>query len=152
MSEATKPKKLDKMEVKRILEEKYPHQEARLKRIACIYVPVTNAAVTKEFFMKHQLITLSKAGNPKLASGQGIFFLETKEPYTTNFITHDWDADNENHEMEGFCFEVEQIQELYERMNQSGAVIRELKDFGGCGYGFIFQDPDGNKYCAWQPK
>jgi glyoxylase I family protein len=150
MSETTMPKKLDKMEVKRILEEKYPHQEALLKRIECIYIPVTNAAVTKEFFMKHKLITINKKGNVKLASGQGIFFLETKVPYSTNFQTPDWDENNENYEIEGFCFEVEHIHELYMHMSLSDAVVRELKDFAGCGYGFIFKDPDGNKYAAWQ--
>ncbi|QHW31635.1 VOC family protein [Paenibacillus rhizovicinus] len=141
---------MDKLALKRELESKYPHAKARLARIECVYIPVTNAATAKAFFMKHGLITLSPQGNVKLASGQGIFFLETKEKQTSNFVTHDWDDNNEEHEMESVCFEVTQIDELYAQMKADGAAVSELKDSGDCGLGFHFRDPDGNKYMAWQ--
>ncbi|MEF3309346.1 VOC family protein [Paenibacillus sp. GYB004] len=141
---------MNKLELKSELESKYPHSQARLKRIECVYIPVTNAAVTKEFFMKHGLITLSSQGNVKLASGQGIFFLETKDMQSSNFVTHDWDENNEEHEMESICFEVTQIDELYIKMKDDGERVSELKDNGGCGRTFHFYDPDGNKYTAWQ--
>lgn len=141
---------MDKLELKNELERQFPHNQARLKRIECVYIPVTNAAVTKEFFMRHGLITLSPVGNVKLASGQGIFFLETREQQSSNFVTHDWDDNNEDHVMEAICFEVEQIDEFYEQMRDGGAKVSELKDNGGCGKAFHFFDPDGNKYAAWQ--
>jgi predicted enzyme related to lactoylglutathione lyase len=100
--------------------------------------------------MKHGLITLSSKGNVKLASGQGIFFLETKEKQSSNFVTHDWDENNKEYEMESICFEVTEITELYRQMKDSGARVSELKDNDGCGWAFHFFDPDGNKYTAWQ--
>ncbi|MBD3922338.1 VOC family protein [Paenibacillus sp. PR3] len=141
---------MNKLDLKNELESKFPHNQARLKKIECVYIPVTNAAVTKQFFMRHGLITLSPGGNVKLASGQGIFFLETKEKQSSNFVTHDWDDNNEEHVMESVCFEVEQIEELYEQMRAGGAKVSELKDSGDCGKAFHFFDPDGNKYTAWQ--
>ncbi|NIK76489.1 putative enzyme related to lactoylglutathione lyase [Paenibacillus castaneae] len=141
---------MEKMELKNALETKYPHKQALLKRIECVYIPVTNAETAKEFFMKHGLITLSPKGNVKLASGQGIYFLETREKQSSNFVTHDWDENNEEHEMEAICFEVNQINELYRQMKDSGARVSELKDSGSCGGSFYFFDPDGNKYTAWQ--
>ncbi|QHT59823.1 VOC family protein [Paenibacillus lycopersici] len=141
---------LNKMELKHELESKYSHTQAMLKRIECVYIPVTNAAAAKRFFMKHGLVTLSPGGNVKLASGQGLFFLETREKQSPNFVTHDWDEDNEAHEMEAICFEVTAIHELHRRMKDNGAMVSELKDSGGCGLGFYFFDPDGNKYAAWQ--
>ncbi|WP_274361912.1 VOC family protein [Paenibacillus thermotolerans] len=141
---------MNKLELKHELERQYPHNQAALKRIECVYIPVTNAATTKQFFMKHGLVTLSPNGNVKLASGQGIFFLETKEKQTANFVTHDWDENNEEHEMESICFEVTEIAELHAQMKNNGAHVSELKDSGGCGLAFHFFDPDGNKYTAWQ--
>ncbi len=144
--------KLTKRELKRLLEEKYPHREAMIKRIEAVYIPVKDAQRAKEFFMKHRLVTLSDGGNVKLASGQGIFFLETAKPYTANFVTHDWIDGEQNHIMEAFCFEVSDIKALYEEMNNNGARVSDLRDSGDCGYGFDFYAPDGNKYSAWQPK
>lgn len=144
-------KKMNKLELKHHLEQRYPNGQARLKRIESIYIPVTNSAVSKDFFMKFKLITLDKVGNVRLASGQTVFFLPTKEPFTTNFITHGWDPDNEEHLMEGFCFEVEHIRELYTEMKQAGVMVTDINDNGPCGLAFIFQDPDGNRYAAWQP-
>ncbi|AZN42294.1 VOC family protein [Paenibacillus albus] len=141
---------MNKLELKQELESKYPHTEARLKRIECIYIPVTNAEAAKQFFMKYGLVTLSAQGNVKLGSGQGIFFLETTMKQTSNFVTHDWDEHNEQHEMEAACFEVSEIEELYHHMKEDGANVSELKDNGGCGWSFTFHDPDGNKFAAWQ--
>ncbi|GMK42083.1 hypothetical protein PCCS19_51420 [Paenibacillus sp. CCS19] len=141
---------MNKMELKSELERQFPHNQARLKRIECVYIPVTNAAVTKEFFMRHGLITLSPGGNVKLASGQGIYFLETQEKQSSNFVTHDWDQNDDEHVMESICFEVEQIDELYKQMRDGGASVSELKGSDGCGTAFHFFDPDGNKYAAWQ--
>jgi predicted lactoylglutathione lyase len=141
---------MNKLELKNELERKYPHNQAFLKKIECVYIPVINAATTKEFFMKHGLITLSSKGNVKLASGQGIFFLETKEKQSSNFVTHDWDENNKEYEMESICFEVTEITELYRQMKDSGARVSELKDNDGCVWAFHFFDPDGNKYTAWQ--
>ncbi len=141
---------MDKIELKHDLEQKYAHKEARLKRIECVYIPVKNASVTKAFFMKHGLITLSPQGNVKLASGQGIYFLETKDKQTSNFITHDWDANNDEHEMESICFEVTEIDAIYKQMKEDGARVTELRDSGGCGRSFYFYDPDMNKYAVWQ--
>ncbi|WP_274366313.1 hypothetical protein [Paenibacillus thermotolerans] len=120
--------KLSKIELKQMLKQKYPHREALIKRIETVYVPVRNAQRTKEFFMKHKLVTLSKGGNAKLASGQGIFFLETNKPYTLNFETHDWIDNVDNHLMEAFCFEVGDIATLYEEMKKNGALVSELRD------------------------
>lgn len=141
---------MNKLELKSELERKYSNNGARLKKIECVYIPVTNAAVTKEFFMRHGLITLSPKGNVKLASGQGIFFLETKEKQSSNFVTHDWDENNEEHVMESICFEVDNIDNLHEQMRNGGARVSELKGSDGCGRAFQFFDPDGNKYTAWQ--
>jgi len=141
---------VNKLELKHELENNYPHTEARLKRIECVYIPVTNAAVTKQFFMKHGLVVLSPQGNAKLASGQGIFFLETREKQTSNFVTHDWDEHDKEHEMESICFEVTRVDELHKQMKDAGAEVSELRGSGDCGLGFYFLDPDGNKYAAWQ--
>jgi predicted enzyme related to lactoylglutathione lyase len=141
---------VDKIELKQELESKYPHKQARLKMIECVYIPVKNASVTKEFFMKHGLIMMSPQGNVKLASGQGIYFLETKEKQTSNFITHDWDEKNDEHEMESICFQVTEIDEIYQQMKENGAQVSELRDSGGCGRAFYFYDPDMNKYAVWQ--
>ncbi|SEM67097.1 VOC family protein [Paenibacillus sp. OV219] len=141
---------MNKLELKQNLEINYPHTEARLKRIECIYIPVTNAELAKHFFMKYGLITLSTQGNVKLASGQGIFFLETTVKQTANFVTHDWDDQDEHYVMEAACFEVTQINELYQLMKEDGAKVSELKDNSGCGWSFHFFDPDGNKFAAWQ--
>lgn len=141
---------MDKIELKQELERKYPHEQARINRIECVYIPVKNAAAAKAFFMKHGLITLSPQGNAKFASGQGVYFLETKEKHTANFITHDWDEQNEEHEMESICFEVTDLDELYDQMSSDGAKVSDLRDSGDCGRAFYFYDPDGNKYAAWQ--
>jgi predicted enzyme related to lactoylglutathione lyase len=143
---------MNKLELKAQLEAQYDHKEARLKKIECIYIPVSSSARAKEFFMKHKLVVLTEKGNVKLASGQGIFFLETRELKNANFITHDWDDNNENHEMESICFEVNGIHELYNEMKESGARVTGMNDNGGCGWSFHFYDPDGNKYAAWQDK
>jgi len=100
--------------------------------------------------MKFGLILLSPKGNVKLASGQGIFFLETKEKQTLNFTTHDWDEYDSNYEMESICFEVDEIKNLYAEMKEEEVRMTELKDTGGCGWSFSFYDPDGNKYSVWQ--
>ncbi|PWW00744.1 hypothetical protein DFQ01_11297 [Paenibacillus cellulosilyticus] len=42
--------------------------------------------------------------------------------------------------MESICFEVTELDELYDQMKRAG----------GCGRAFYFYDPDGNKYAAWQ--
>lgn len=141
---------MNKLQLKLELEGKYNHTKARLKRIECVYIPVSDSKRAKEFFMSLGLITINSNGNVKLESGQGIFFLETKERQPHNFITYDWDADNENHEMEFICFEVIEIVEMYKDMIEKGVRVTELKDSGGCGWGFCFYDPDGNKYSVWQ--
>jgi predicted enzyme related to lactoylglutathione lyase len=143
---------MNKLELKAKLEEQYSHQEARIKKIECIYIPVTNAAKAKEFFMKHKLILLTGKGNVKFANGQGVFFLETRDWKNANFVTHAWDENNENHEMESVCFEVSDIHGLHGEMKADGARVTEMKDNGVCGWTFHFYDPDGNKYAAWQDK
>ncbi|GIP37588.1 hypothetical protein J31TS4_08680 [Paenibacillus sp. J31TS4] len=141
---------MNKLELKKELEGKYAHTEARLKRIECVYLPVTNASVTKQFFMKYGLVTLTRQGNASLASGQCLFFLETKEKQTSNFVTHDWDETDPEYLMEAICFEVSGLDELHREMKDGGATVSEIKDNGGCGRTFTFLDPDGNKYAAWQ--
>jgi len=141
---------MNKLQVKQELEAKYKHSKARLKRIECVYIPVADSIKAKEFFMSLGLITLSPNGNVKLDSGQGIFFLETQERIPLTFITDDWDDQNEKYEMEFICFEVSEIETLHKDMMKKGVRVSELKGKGGCGLGFWFYDPDGNKYSVWQ--
>ncbi|MDF2717320.1 MAG: hypothetical protein K0R28_4245, partial [Paenibacillus sp.] len=42
------------------------------------------------------------------------------------------------------------IVSVHRSLQEGGAKVEDLRDSGGCGMGFYFYDPDGNKFGAWE--
>jgi glyoxylase I family protein len=120
-----------------------------LRRIECVYLPVSDKQRAEAWYVEKGLL---KQGphDPQLADGQGVFLLETHERQTSNFRTHDWDRSDPSFEMFAITFEVEDIEAAHARLAAHDVTVEPIQDNGGCGKGFVFFDPDGNKLCAWQ--
>jgi glyoxylase I family protein len=83
-----------------------------------------------------------------LGNGQWLFLLESKNKANANFYTDQWDG--KHYEMFSLTFEVEDIVVLHQILRKSDVEVVPLTDNEGCGLQFVFKDPDGNKFNAWQ--
>ncbi|MBP1995212.1 VOC family protein [Paenibacillus eucommiae] len=76
-------------------------------------------------------------------------FVKAEKGQLMNFQTDEWGA-GPGHQMNMLAFEVIDINEVYHSLKDGGVEVGNLVDNGGCGIGFDFFDPDGNKFVAWE--
>ncbi|WP_158606753.1 VOC family protein [Paenibacillus ginsengarvi] len=127
-----------------------------LKQVNCIYVPAVDPYATIKWFETNfGLKTSSKpvkretnGGSIKLANGMELYILRVAEPSRMTFQTDVWSGPGFTMPM--ISFEVDDAAELHRSLERKGVHVEELRDNNGCGIGFYFYDPDGNKFCAWE--
>ncbi|PZD97536.1 VOC family protein [Paenibacillus sambharensis] len=123
-----------------------------LTRVLCNYLPVSNLERSVKWYGETLGLTVRKREPDGailvLGNGQWLFLLETTAPRTANFMTDQWNGTG--FEMFSLTFEVENIVELHKKLREQGAEVEPLTDYDSCGLQFIFKDPDGNKFNAWQ--
>jgi len=130
------------------IKEKMNMVEALLKRVNCLYLPTADPHNISEWFKR--FFGLDRNGWIKLGDGLSLIILPTRDEVRTKFTVDEW-AGIPNYEMYMLQFEVSNdIIELHRSLKESGAVVEELRDQGGCGMEFGFYDPDGNKFCAYE--
>ncbi|GAA0371969.1 VOC family protein [Bacillus horti] len=121
-----------------------------LKKVHCNYLPVSDLKKAVDWYIQYFSVKQLEANDKilVLGSGQWLFLLESKTKENANFYTDHWDG--ENYEMFSLTFEVEDIIQLHQSLQHSGAYVGPLVDHGSCGLQFVFKDLDGNKFNAWQ--
>jgi len=110
--------------------------EHLIRRMGCIYIPVTDRFRTIEWFVRHFGIMISSNGNPMLPSGETLFFLESstlsKRPRSGD-------------EPPIIAFTVEDTAQLHRLLQAEGVHTGELRAAKGHHY-FKVLDPDRNAF------
>lgn len=122
--------------------------KAKVKRIECVYIPITNPDESAEWYQRNLGLELR---NPvtedqvqlKVGEDQAIFLIKTKEKTTLNYI------EVGGTEMSVITLEVTNIEEIYNNMKTNGVRIEGINETEGCGDFFDVFDPDGNKISIW---
>jgi glyoxylase I family protein len=125
-----------------------------LKRIDSIYLPARDPEKSIEWYMRHLGLTRPLDNNPGILqtdNGTWVFFLKSITRTTSNFATSDW-VEGGNFDMFSITFEVEDANQLYDKLQTEGVELDTLRDEGGCGFQFTFYDLDGNKFNVYQAK
>lgn len=136
--------------------ESVPPTAPVLKRVNCIYVPATDPYQTIQWFGRyfglHRKKPVKRDTNGEslmLGNGMELFILRAEQGSRMTFQTDVWAGPG--FQMSMLSFEVtDDIVELHRSLREGGAHVEELRDEGGCGMGFWFYDPDGNKFGAWE--
>ncbi|GGD79868.1 VOC family protein [Paenibacillus nasutitermitis] len=127
-----------------------------LKRVNCIYVPASDPYLTIKWFERHfglrhpkEVKKDTNGESLELGNGMELFILRAEKGSRMTFQTDVWSGPN--FQMSMLSFEVDNIVDLHQKLLESGEVkLEELRDNDGCGIGFYFYDPDGNKFTAWE--
>ncbi|MBB4824650.1 catechol-2,3-dioxygenase [Sporosarcina luteola] len=124
--------------------------ETIVKRIETVYLPVQNPAASAEWYRHNLKLAHAAPIEPNatqaqllVGSGQSLFLIKSKEPIHANFT----EIGGEEQCM--LTLEVEQFQELHERLSKDGVMVTKIEDHEGCGENFYVYDPDGNKLDIW---
>jgi catechol 2,3-dioxygenase-like lactoylglutathione lyase family enzyme len=117
--------------------------------IACIYVPVKDVYSSISWY-RTNLGMQPSTHNPVTpemefviltypSKGPTVFLIHTPDGATLNF------PNKEGDEIPAVCFQVKEIESLFDRMQANGVRMHSaLQDRGGCGTNFKCYDPDGN--------
>lgn len=126
-----------------------------LKRVNCVYVPASDPYLTIQWFgrffgMRRQKPVKRDTSGESLELGNGmeLYILKAEPGSRMTFQTDVWSGPE--FQMSMLSFEVDDIWSVHRSLREGGARVEELRDSGGCGMGFYFYDPDGNKFCAWE--
>ncbi|MFD2043546.1 VOC family protein [Ornithinibacillus salinisoli] len=121
-----------------------------LKKVHCNYIPVKSLEESAEWYEKVLGLKRFKDDGSIMVLGEGewLFLLETKNEFTPNFFTDQWDG--ENYEMFSMTFEVDDIQLVYQNLQAHNVELEPIFDDGPCGLKFTFKDISGNKFHVWE--
>lgn len=120
-----------------------------LLRVGTIYLPVTNVAISAEWYVSKLGAELSYKDDSKAIlnfANLSIFLVLSKEDQTSNF----YDINGE--ERFSITFEVnglEALEAIRLEFAKKGIKVGEIEDRGHSGKNFVFQDLDGNKFDVW---
>jgi glyoxylase I family protein len=114
--------------------------------VSCLYIPALDPDKLHEWF--NRLFGLETNGWTKLANGLSLIFVKSESVGRMTFEGH-W-ANNPNFKMHVLAFETDDVVELHRTLKEYGVEVEDLRDDGGCGIGFDFYDPEGNRYGAYE--
>lgn len=124
------------------------NRRTKVKRVECVYIPVTHAEASARWYIEHFGMELLRPASTdqaqlRISDDQTIFLIRTAERTTLNY------TEVNGNEMSALTLEVEHLDELYRSMQEAGVRTDQLEDAGGCGRGFHAYDPDGNMLHVW---
>jgi glyoxylase I family protein len=132
-------------------------KKSMLKRIDCVYVPVSDAAASADWYERVLGLKLRSPVKPGkgaimiMDNGQWLFLLPSPAMTPLSFITSGWEEEGEEFEMFTLCFETEDIERVHASLSASGVWVEgAIRDRGNCGLQLQFKDPDGNKFQVFQ--
>lgn len=132
-------------------------KKSMLKRIDCVYVPVSDVAASAEWYEKVLCLKLRSPVKPGrgaimiMDNGQWLFLLPSSGGSPLVFPTTGWTEDGEEFEMFAVSFETDDIGKVHASLLASGVGVEgEIRDERGGGLQLLFKDPDGNKFRVYQ--
>jgi len=113
--------------------------------LACVYIPTRDVVKAAEWYERvlGVKVRLVEPGSHAMLNmpGMGMFLVQTEMETTVNYCKTEG-----GEPQAAWCFSVQGIEQLHNRMTANGVRVTELRERGGCGINFQFYDPDGNYF------